>query len=282
MTSATTTGNCWVCGKKTAQRCGGCVQPDFSLFLCSKDHQKLIWPVHKLVCGDRAWPFRWPLLTPKEAADAKANLAYKFPDNKVLTLSEILKELFKFDEDHHERVVDFLTQAQGSEQHPELPEERRLPYSVRSLEQIRLRSKAEFFAPTQIIRFCHVMGDFFESPTRDIPDQPRPRWSSHALHLLFVGTAIQRAKSLNKNPSETADFVLYEITASHRLEQYLTREVMPINEQAAKGYLGVIEKSSKTFKIPTEQLGPIGRQVLERLQQQKEERANASTEAGGS
>ncbi|BGP15666.1 hypothetical protein JCM10213_006164 [Rhodosporidiobolus nylandii] len=59
------TGECCVCGEETANRCGACAEAD--LFVCSREHQKLIWPVHKRVCGPRKCsPFCWPDLTHDE------------------------------------------------------------------------------------------------------------------------------------------------------------------------------------------------------------------------
>ncbi|GAA6047048.1 hypothetical protein JCM3770_004170 [Rhodotorula araucariae] len=40
----------------------------------------LIWPVHKRVCGPRANPFLWPVLSQKEADDAVDNLDYSIDD----------------------------------------------------------------------------------------------------------------------------------------------------------------------------------------------------------
>ncbi|GAA5942337.1 hypothetical protein JCM10213_004142 [Rhodosporidiobolus nylandii] len=68
------TGECCVCGKETANRCGACAEADFSLFFCSREHQKVIWPVHKRVCGPgKCSPFRWPRPNEDEAADARAH-----------------------------------------------------------------------------------------------------------------------------------------------------------------------------------------------------------------
>ncbi|BGP18443.1 hypothetical protein JCM10213_003176 [Rhodosporidiobolus nylandii] len=63
-------GECCVCGKVTQDRCGACAEADFDLFFCSREHQKLIWPAHKLVCGPLAVPFRWPDLSQAEMQDA--------------------------------------------------------------------------------------------------------------------------------------------------------------------------------------------------------------------
>ncbi|GAA5880632.1 hypothetical protein JCM3774_000559 [Rhodotorula dairenensis] len=66
--SDTATGECLVCGKAATLRCSRCSQEGgISLFFCSKEHQMLVWPAHKLVCGKNAHPFRVPVFTQEEA-----------------------------------------------------------------------------------------------------------------------------------------------------------------------------------------------------------------------
>ncbi|GAA5987479.1 hypothetical protein JCM10908_001972 [Rhodotorula pacifica] len=61
-------GECLVCGASTSTRCSSCASKSgFDLFFRSKEHQKLAWPVHRLVCGDRAHPFRLPPFSQEEA-----------------------------------------------------------------------------------------------------------------------------------------------------------------------------------------------------------------------
>ncbi|GAA5992884.1 hypothetical protein JCM10908_001390 [Rhodotorula pacifica] len=51
-------GECLVCGASTSTRCSSCAaKSGIDLYFCSKEHQKLIWPFHRLVCGERAHPF---------------------------------------------------------------------------------------------------------------------------------------------------------------------------------------------------------------------------------
>ncbi|BGP14750.1 hypothetical protein JCM10213v2_002702 [Rhodosporidiobolus nylandii] len=50
-------GECCVCGQETTQKCGACAEANFSLFFCSREHQKLIWAVHRASCGAAAVPF---------------------------------------------------------------------------------------------------------------------------------------------------------------------------------------------------------------------------------
>ncbi|GAA5945765.1 hypothetical protein JCM3775_005844 [Rhodotorula graminis] len=59
---------CLVCGTKTKNRCAKCAAAGISLFFCSADHQKLVWKVHKRVCGPtKANPFVYPLLSKDES-----------------------------------------------------------------------------------------------------------------------------------------------------------------------------------------------------------------------
>ncbi|GAA5990922.1 hypothetical protein JCM10908_000083 [Rhodotorula pacifica] len=65
--SAQETSTCFVCGKATSQRCSKCWAAGLTVTFCSKEHQKLVWDTHKLVCGpEKASPFTPPELTKME------------------------------------------------------------------------------------------------------------------------------------------------------------------------------------------------------------------------
>ncbi|GAA5990813.1 hypothetical protein JCM10908_000029 [Rhodotorula pacifica] len=67
-TESTATGACLVCGKESTLRCSKCfTEGGISIPFCSKEHQKLIWPYHRLVCGERAHPFCLPPFDQREA-----------------------------------------------------------------------------------------------------------------------------------------------------------------------------------------------------------------------
>ncbi|BGP47599.1 hypothetical protein JCM10450v2_003464 [Rhodotorula kratochvilovae] len=69
---------CLVCGEKTKNRCSACQAAGIDLFFCSREHQKLVWPVHKLVCGPgKANPFLWPALSQQEVDEILSNAEYK-------------------------------------------------------------------------------------------------------------------------------------------------------------------------------------------------------------
>ncbi|BGP14954.1 hypothetical protein JCM10213_007244 [Rhodosporidiobolus nylandii] len=57
---------CAVCDKQTSQRCSGCGDRPGALFFCSREHQKLIWPTHKLAC-ENGGKVAYPPLTSQEA-----------------------------------------------------------------------------------------------------------------------------------------------------------------------------------------------------------------------
>ncbi|GAA5914667.1 hypothetical protein JCM8208_000407 [Rhodotorula glutinis] len=66
---------CLVCGIKTKNRCSKCAEAGVSLYFCSPDHQKLVWKVHRQVCGPgKANPFVYPLLSKSESQNILAHL----------------------------------------------------------------------------------------------------------------------------------------------------------------------------------------------------------------
>ncbi|GAA5853075.1 hypothetical protein JCM5353_007362 [Sporobolomyces roseus] len=69
-TSTSPLGDCVVCGTKTATRCSGCARHGTDwMYFCSQEHQKLVWKVHKFVCGPRSNPFSYPGYSQKEIDD---------------------------------------------------------------------------------------------------------------------------------------------------------------------------------------------------------------------
>ncbi|GAA5904346.1 zinc finger MYND domain-containing protein [Sporobolomyces salmoneus] len=65
-------GECVVCGKKCLTRCSACSSHGLDwMFFCSKEHQKLIWSVHKRFCGVNSSPLHWPLISDSEADEAR-------------------------------------------------------------------------------------------------------------------------------------------------------------------------------------------------------------------
>ncbi|GAA6043774.1 hypothetical protein JCM8097_007696 [Rhodosporidiobolus ruineniae] len=111
--SHSASGPCLVCGEETTSRCEACRQAGIDLFFCSREHQKLIWPVHKQVCGPgKANPFTWPPLSQSELEDAKQDLHYKvaYLGGHDLSLSDILTST--------EAFLESLTEGRGDVSDP--------------------------------------------------------------------------------------------------------------------------------------------------------------------
>ncbi|GAA6032954.1 hypothetical protein JCM8097_000064 [Rhodosporidiobolus ruineniae] len=85
----TPSGPCCVCGKQTTQRCGACAESGFDLFFCSREHQKLVWFVHKHVCGSKSKPFQFPPLSKEELERANTNLHTVFHINNRMHQSTL-------------------------------------------------------------------------------------------------------------------------------------------------------------------------------------------------
>ncbi|GAA5908055.1 hypothetical protein JCM8208_003673 [Rhodotorula glutinis] len=62
-TSSVPPGGCEVCDAPTTQRCVACLAHGLDLYSCSTDHQRLLWPAHRLVCGANSSPFMPPDLS---------------------------------------------------------------------------------------------------------------------------------------------------------------------------------------------------------------------------
>ncbi|GAA5976887.1 hypothetical protein JCM5350_007279 [Sporobolomyces pararoseus] len=63
----TSPGNCVVCGKSTMLRCTDCAKYGIGyMFFCGIEHKKLVYSVHRRVCGIRSNPLQWPGLSIEE------------------------------------------------------------------------------------------------------------------------------------------------------------------------------------------------------------------------
>ncbi|GAA5993211.1 hypothetical protein JCM5350_005035 [Sporobolomyces pararoseus] len=69
-TPAEALGECVVCGKLCSKGCSSCKKAGLDwMYFCSVDHQRLIWRVHRFVCGKN--PFEWPPLTDAEVEEVR-------------------------------------------------------------------------------------------------------------------------------------------------------------------------------------------------------------------
>ncbi|GAA6014035.1 hypothetical protein JCM10207_000214 [Rhodosporidiobolus poonsookiae] len=96
------TRRCCVCAIETENRCAACSAVGTDLFFCSKEHQKLVWKVHKRFCGKAS--FEQTLLEREEAEHAKRT-AHTFTDSGNHTLASIFSRSYS--------EIDAATQGSG-------------------------------------------------------------------------------------------------------------------------------------------------------------------------
>ncbi|BGP39517.1 hypothetical protein JCM10449v2_003468 [Rhodotorula kratochvilovae] len=113
------TGDCLVCGETTKNVCADCRKAGIDLFFCSKEHQKLVWQLHKKFCGPgNANPFRWPDLQPKEAASAWKNRGASDDADTTIPLAQWLFI------DHGRLLLALTSTANPESGDPALPADR--------------------------------------------------------------------------------------------------------------------------------------------------------------
>ncbi|KAJ8294860.1 hypothetical protein OF846_001935 [Rhodotorula toruloides] len=87
---------CVVCGQATTNRCSKCAKVEHHLAFCSPEHQRLVWPTHRRLCGrDLDSGIHSPWLSRKEAEEAVAHFDHEVPgwSNDVESIAQWLRKL---------------------------------------------------------------------------------------------------------------------------------------------------------------------------------------------
>ncbi|BGP19014.1 hypothetical protein JCM10213_009277 [Rhodosporidiobolus nylandii] len=111
--SAVESADCIVCAAPTRQRCGACAQVGVQIAICSREHQKLVWPAHKRFCGAKAKPFRFPPLSEAEVAEAKACIDEVSPTDDA-SISDLLRVWRSGSKKSDEAILDSLMEGSTS------------------------------------------------------------------------------------------------------------------------------------------------------------------------
>ncbi|BGP15669.1 hypothetical protein JCM10213v2_003658 [Rhodosporidiobolus nylandii] len=115
---------------------------------CSVEHQKMIWFAHKRVCGERANPFRWPLLSAEEAEDALPRIDKPANNDPATTLAQIIAFNHGTSRDQAANVLASLS-AESSAPRLSMKDEQKLLPLVRYSEyqQVLANGKGNPFIP---------------------------------------------------------------------------------------------------------------------------------------
>ncbi|GAA5847791.1 hypothetical protein JCM5353_000848 [Sporobolomyces roseus] len=107
--TSTSPGKCVVCGKETWMRCSACSTAGLDwMCFCSIEHQKLIWFMHRRVCGERSNPFRFPGLNTEEIEGMMGMSERPFKERgQVSNWLEEMDYLFKWSKNSEIRQQQF-------------------------------------------------------------------------------------------------------------------------------------------------------------------------------
>ncbi|GAA6043776.1 hypothetical protein JCM8097_007697 [Rhodosporidiobolus ruineniae] len=209
-----------------------------------------VWPVHKKVCGERSKPFRWPLLSQKEADDAIGG-SLSTDTCTDGSLADRLNKLYSVDL----RIIDFiyqLTANHPSELVPELVDHALC--IVRHQEQSRLGEPVN--SVDSAMRFAAALSfNAFENdrpspPTARPAGWPKPRaaasgprtlpaWYDKVHHhiVVFIGVFLHRSEAQH-NPA-TSKAALAELdrlcaSAWDAFDKVLQKEVGRTHPEAVQ------------------------------------------------
>ncbi|GAA5989664.1 hypothetical protein JCM5350_001656 [Sporobolomyces pararoseus] len=109
---------CFMCGKPATDRCSKCATAGFDQFYCSKEHQRLLWPVHKRVCGAKSNPFLFPPLDDSECEEllsSKDTITHRstegYDEGRGLTLVTRFKRDYGYNREKTEEIVKSLRKS---------------------------------------------------------------------------------------------------------------------------------------------------------------------------
>ncbi|GAA5975761.1 hypothetical protein JCM5350_000723 [Sporobolomyces pararoseus] len=223
-------GHCVVCGKETHLRCEACSRfgTDF-MYFCGEEHQKLIWFLHKKVCGTRSNPFVFPGFVESEIQDILKKLVARSA-NAVTEQDSLRKKLEKWKE----------------------PIDTNLP----QLELLKLREFAyserkELSMAMGIVNMRELVAGILECPINhlvhsvasiEVPEllTQRSQFTSkfHHLHLVYVAVGVANLKaSFNATQSPDVD-VKYP---SHQLRQFVFENLGPTQPEISSRIVGHFE-----------------------------------------
>ncbi|GAA6043789.1 hypothetical protein JCM8097_007706 [Rhodosporidiobolus ruineniae] len=194
--SQSTTGPCLVCGEETTSRCEACCQAGIDLFFCSREHQKLVWYAHKLVCGPgKANPFFWPELSRDESKEAIDNLHTPVMSGTTgpKSLEDRLTAILPDCAGSIPATIRSLTSGLGHGAVPPFGRTRlgqQILLRIRLSEGARMRTSFSNVNPLSLLRAASTAAIGFSTPLSGELDGPLPVYHALLCHKLLVLIAV--------------------------------------------------------------------------------------------
>ncbi|GAA5990819.1 hypothetical protein JCM10908_000032 [Rhodotorula pacifica] len=111
-------GTCIVCSKEAEMRCSACFSKSgIDVLFCSPAHQKLVWPYHRQVCGDKAHPFKLPAFTKGEADLLFKSFTTPAPDAQVQQAILAMRKFMRAEGCSDAQLKDLFLSYVGHEGH---------------------------------------------------------------------------------------------------------------------------------------------------------------------
>ncbi|CDR48952.1 RHTO0S21e02366g1_1 [Rhodotorula toruloides] len=186
-----TTGECMVCGREAKHRCSACRKAGIDLFFCSSEHQRLVWPGHRIFCGSNAFPIIFPLLSPVEAEEIIASFHVMDHPAASVTRLEILKARLGRRELSEREVVDLIHWSQPPRQSPTSTRPRRCGRPSSSILASPATPARPRFATTFLALWQIFTGP--SSPRASFQPTSRANWTRTLRRLSTTSSASTRS-----------------------------------------------------------------------------------------
>ncbi|GAA6041131.1 hypothetical protein JCM8097_004131 [Rhodosporidiobolus ruineniae] len=190
---------CWVCRDKTKNCCAPCEQAGLRLFLCSKECQRLVWPIHRFFCGPgKANPFNLPPLTPEEAVEAKQHAGDEYADDQWrVKRTTLLRELEKrelLNEEPLSTLLESLSSATRSRADEPARAHQLALAAIRTSESYRVLCipSAPIPPPADVTVIFGQLSRFFVGSLKELCDRPsedvrtETPWLAPLLHRMSI------------------------------------------------------------------------------------------------
>ncbi|GAA5992887.1 hypothetical protein JCM10908_001391 [Rhodotorula pacifica] len=248
---------CTVCGAESQTRCSSCYsESGLSLYFCSKEHQKLIWPYHRLVCGKRAHPFHLPPFDPEEAMLLVYRLEHDTDEGGDERQRQVVLRAFAARDIKATRgpmpavidgeiIADYANSLLGVEGPPcpvvfedvapayhTLPWTRPKSYLVGVYRSIGVdggwdpSNNLDFRSPRTV--FVEEVSKLFAGYSDNFELDPSTMWHSELCHRLAAKTALfLRRRGSSSSPAERAILSGLECSVVERLRKFLRETTAP-------------------------------------------------------
>ncbi|BGP16651.1 hypothetical protein JCM10213_000433 [Rhodosporidiobolus nylandii] len=235
---------CWVCGLPAPYRCPKCAKKGVHISFCSREHQKMVWPAHKVVCGSKSNPFLFPPLSREEAKEAKDNMWTTYTDGPLVTAS--LAKRFegvynKSDPAWIPKIADNLTHPPRNDYTKPLNQD--ILANFRSSETFRtilMRSSVADPVPpnfrTYPLQLCSIIAAsvFYRQPGET---QGIPLWQSTLFHKVIVSTTLA---ILAGDYSDNRELEAYHRYALQQTMRWIEAEVRKRKPEEAQQTLDIL------------------------------------------